>query len=179
MHKCAQIDLIIESYVCLTESWTCKTFNVGHLKWTYTQILKILEEQICLRYLFNLLTSQIQKRWRSHFVLPSSPNGFFKNIIIFKYNILFIFIEVVTLHLLTLTWAFMMCINLDISSGHSRRKWKWSNIILGFLKEKQVRSPLVRDLKIMLHDTRSLNREKNAISHAESSNSLFYFVMFS
>lgn len=36
------------------------------------------------------------------------------------------------------TCAFMICINLDINSGHSRRKWKWSNIILGFLKEKYI-----------------------------------------
>lgn len=32
-----------------------------------------------------------------------------------------------------LTWALMMCRNWDMSSGHSSRKWKWSNITSGLL----------------------------------------------
>lgn len=37
---------------------------------------------------------------------------------------------------LCFTWPLMMCINRDINSGHSSRKWKWSKMIFGFLERK-------------------------------------------
>lgn len=89
---------------------------------------------VCLMWSFNIPDSESLEATLSSSILPKWI--FILNIIIFKHNTLFIFIENVTKHVLTFTWAFMMCINLDISSGHSRRKWKWSKIILGFLKEK-------------------------------------------
>lgn len=40
---------------------------------------------------------------------------------------------------LCLTWPLMICMKRDISSGHSRRKWKWLKMIFGFLRRRSRR----------------------------------------